>query len=84
MFFEYDKEKPKLLDETTINGPSGNLYIPKGLWQDMIKSYEKEDVLNRLRDLINKGVISFPYQHYIKEEVLDEFQRLRNSVASFS
>ena len=84
MFFEYEKERPKLLDEETIKDPLGRLYIPRGLWQDMINSYEKEEVLNRLRDLINRGIISFPYQHYSKEDVLDEFQRLKKSEASFS
>ena len=84
MFFEYEKERPKLLDEETIKDPLGRLYVPRGLWQDMINSYEKEEVLNRLRDLINRGIISFPYQHYSKEDVLDEFQRLKKSEACFS
>ena len=59
MFFEYEKEKPKLLDEATIKDPLGNLYVSKGLWRDIINSYERKEILDRLKDLIDRGVLSF-------------------------
>ena len=81
MFFEYEKEKPKLLED--IKDLNGDLYIPKGLWQDVIKSYKKEEVLTKLKDLINRGEISFPLKEYNTLEVKEEYHRLKSSEMGF-
>ena len=81
MFFEYEKEKPKLLED--IKDLNGDLYIPKGLWQDIIKSYKKEEVFTKLKDLINRGEISFPLKEYNTLEVQEEYHRLKSSEMGF-
>jgi len=82
MFFEYEKEKPKLLEE--IKDLNGDLHIPKGLWRDTIDSYKKEEVLRRLKELINNDEIKFPFREYSLLEVQEEYQRLKTSSESFS
>lgn len=83
MFFDYEKEPSKLLDEAQIKAPNGELYVPKGLWQEIISHYPREQVLARLKDLINRGVIKFPYKTYERVEVREEFNKLVKSEASF-
>ena len=81
MFFEYEKEKPKLLEN--IKDLNGNLHIPKGLWRDTIDSYKKEEVLRKLKELINNNEIKFPFREYGLLEVQKEYQQLKSSSESF-
>ena len=73
MFFEYEKEKPSLLEN--IKDLNGNLHIPKGLWRDTIDFYKKEEVLRKLKELINNNEIKFPFREYSFLEIQEEYQR---------
>ncbi len=83
MFLDYEKEPPKLLDESQIKDLNGDLYVARGLWQDVISHYSKEEVLDRLRHLINTGAILFPYKEYLELSVREEFNKLKNSTSYF-
>ena len=83
MFLDYEKQPPKLLDFKQIKDVNGNLYVPKGLWQEIISHYSKEEVLVRLKDLIDSGEISFPYKEYLKLSVKEELNKLKNSTSYF-
>jgi len=84
MFLDYDKEPPKLLDLSQIKDVQGNLYISKGLWQEVISHYSREEVLDRLKELINTGEITFPYREYTQSSVKEEFNRLKNNESLFT
>lgn len=84
MFLDYDKEPPKLLDLSQIKDVQGNLYVSKGLWQEVISHYSQEEVLDRLKELINTGEIAFPYREYTQSSVKEEFNRLKNNESLFT
>jgi hypothetical protein len=76
LFDDLEIEKPNLLKEEEIFDLNGDLFIPRGLWQSIISSYTKEEIHQRMRDLIEDGKIKFPYREYNTQEIRNEFSLL--------
>ena len=83
MFFEYEKEKTALPEVNQIKALDGSLYLPKGLWREIITTYEKEEVLTWLKSLIDNGDLSFPYQEHQESLSSQRFRQLVQSEAHF-
>jgi len=77
MLFDLETHKPPLLDEKDIFDIHGELFIPRGLWSKIISSYPKQEIHERMKDLINQGLISFPYKQYNTQEIRNEFISLK-------
>lgn len=84
LFEDLEIEKPTLLGEDEIFGIDGELFIPRGLWQKIISSYTKDEIHQRMKDLINDGKIKFPYREYTEQEIKNEFSLLQSKTSSMS
>jgi hypothetical protein len=82
LFEDLEIKKPNLLDENEIFGIDQKIFIPRGLWQNIISSYSNEEIMKRMIVLIDEGKIKFPYREYNLEEIRNEFSLLQSKDAS--
>jgi 16S rRNA G966 N2-methylase RsmD len=77
--FDYEPIKPPLIPKSSLWNINGQLHIPKSLWRQIVESYPKEVIHNRLKDLIEDETIAFPYQKNEGHIVMEDYVRLCRS-----